>query len=122
MTNYERQETMFDEKLWWEEAEEESINFMDFPESSISKLFDEIERLEKTVPLDLRAAESALISMVQQYCYRPLDVNREPAVNVYQHDFMSAGEEAFAYLVEHGLAQWTDDGKHSIVLTEGGEE
>ena len=63
-----------------------------------------------------RQAESALISMVQQYCYRPLDINKEPAINVYQHDFMSAGEEAFRYLVEHGLAQWTDERKHSITM------
>jgi len=36
----------YDIEKWNEDAEEESCNFMDYPESSISKLFDEIERLE----------------------------------------------------------------------------
>lgn len=36
----------FDIEKWNEKAEEESCNFMDYPESSIFKLFDEIERLE----------------------------------------------------------------------------
>lgn len=39
----------FDIKKWNEEAEEESCRWMDYPESSISKLFDEIEKLESIV-------------------------------------------------------------------------
>ena len=62
--------------------------------------------------------ESALISMVQQYCYRPIDSNNEPAVDIYQHDFMSAGEEAFAYLVKYSLGRWTNEHKDSIVFVE----
>ena len=52
----------FDIKKWHEEAEEESCRFMDYPESSISKLFDEIERLEKVLEqiilLDLKPYEN----------------------------------------------------------------
>mgnify|MGYP001218863419 CR=1 FL=1 len=64
----------------------------------------------------LHIAELALISMVQQYCYLPLDADGDPAEEVYRHDFMSAGEEAFEYLVEHGLAQWTDESHLAIKL------
>lgn len=81
-------------------------------------LFDEYEKANTRAA----AAESALISMVQQYCYRPLDADGEPAEEIYQHDFMSAGEEAFAYLVEHGLARWTDDRHYAIELVEGGKK
>ena len=73
---------------------------------------DEIARLTAA----LEEANSALISMVYQYCYRPLDANKEPAIDIYQHDFMSAGEEAFAYLVEHGLAKWTDESHYAILI------
>lgn len=66
-------------------------------------------------------AEEALISMVRQYCYRSLDTDKEPAVDIYQHDFMSAGEEAFDYLVSRGLARWTDD-RHYAIKFERGEE
>lgn len=47
-----------------------------------------------------KAAESALISMVQQYCRYYEDDD------LYGHDFMSAGEEAFAYLIAHHLAYY----------------
>ena len=104
------------------------------------KLYDEAVRLQKRVDTledyiadycaptisdkykDIDACESALISMVQQYLYRPLDpTTNEPADNIYQHDFMSAGEEAFAYLVEHGLAEWTDDRYWAIRMKESEE-
>jgi len=64
---------------------------------------------------ELYAYQSALKSMVNQYLYRPLDLKtREPCEDVYQHDFMSAGEEACDYLVRYGLAVWTDDDKYAI--------
>jgi len=67
----------------------------------------------------LSECESALISMVQQYLYRPLDLKtKEPSENVYQHDFMSAGEEACAYLIKNNLAKWTDKDHYAIVLME----
>ena len=73
----------------------------------------------KRVSLRLSECESALKSMVQQYCYRPLDSKtKEPCEEVYQHDFMSAGEEAFRYLVENHLAEWTDGDKYAIGFTE----
>jgi hypothetical protein len=84
-----------------------------------AKGIDEIERLRAGIEraeARAEAAESALISMVNQYCYRPLDANKEPSVDIYQHDFMSAGEEAFAYLVEHGLAKWTDESHYAILI------
>jgi len=52
----------FDIKKWHKKAEEESCRFMDYPESSISQLFDEIERLEKVLEqiilLDLKPYEN----------------------------------------------------------------
>ena len=73
----------------------------------------------KRVSLRLSDCESALKSMVQQYCYRPLDAKtKEPCEAVYQHDFMSAGEEACRYMVENHLAEWTDEDKYAIRFTE----
>jgi len=80
------------------------------------------EKLIAELKAKITTCESALISMVQQYLYRPLDpTTNEPADNIYQHDFMSAGEEAFAYLVEHGLAEWTDDRHWAIRMKESEE-
>ena len=61
--------------------------------------------------------ESALISMVQQYLYRPLDRYGELTDNIYQRD-QNAGEEAFHYLVERGLAVWIDDDHYAIRLVD----
>lgn len=47
----------FDIEKWNEEAEEESCRWMDYPESSVSKLFDEIERLEKEVEILKKKSE-----------------------------------------------------------------
>lgn len=58
---------------------------------------------------NLLACESALISMVKQYCYRP-KYQEDGKPEVYSHDFISAGEEAFRYLVENGLAEYTENG------------
>lgn len=69
------------------------------------------------------ACESALLSMVYQYLYRPLDPRtNEPANNLYQHDFMSAGEEACYYLVTNGLAEWVDDDSWAIRMKESEAE
>ena len=77
----------------------------------------------KRVSLRLSECESALKSMVQQYCYRPLDAKtKEPCEAVYQHDFMSAGEEACDYLVRYKLAEWTDEDKYAIGLVQRGQE
>ena len=77
----------------------------------------------KRVSLRLSECESALISMVQQYLYRPLDLKtKEPCEAVYQHDFMSAGEEACAYLVRYKLAEWTDEDKYAIGLVQRSQE
>lgn len=72
---------------------------------------------ETQADLEIRLSEcqSALISMVQQYLYRPLDQKtKEPCEAVYQHDFMSSGEEACDYLVRYELAEWTDEYKYAI--------
>lgn len=54
----------------------------------------------------LKACESALISMVNQFFHRE--------DNILYHSFMSAEEEASEYLVEHGIARWADENKNSI--------
>ena len=61
----------------------------------------------------LQACESALIAMVKQYCFRP-NYEEDGKPEVYSHDFMSAGEEAFRYLVENGLAEYTENGMDII--------
>ncbi len=66
----------------------------------------------------LGECESALISMVQQYC----DEREYDGATIYGHRFMSAGEEAFAYLVGRGLAKWIDDRHWAIMFVKGGEE
>lgn len=57
----------------------------------------------------LQACESALIAMVKQYCYRP-KLQEDGKPEVFSHDFMLAGEEAFLYLVVNGLAEYTENG------------
>ena len=54
--------------------------------------------------------------MVQQYLYRPMDRHGEPTDNIYQHDFMSAGEEAFRYLVERGLDELPSFGEAPVAV------
>ena len=89
----------------------------DFEKLYISRAaYDELNAKVAALTAALEEANSALISMVYQYCYRPLDANKEPAIDIYQHDFMSAGEEAFAYLVEHGVAKWTDESHYAILI------
>jgi len=61
----------------------------------------------------LQTCESALIAMVKQYCFRPKH-QEDGKPEVYCHDFMSAGEEAFRYLVENGLAEYVDNGMDII--------
>jgi len=48
--------------------------------------------------------EDYLKSMVEQYCRHSSGENR------YCHDFMSAGECTFEYLVARGLAEYTENG------------
>ncbi len=57
----------------------------------------------------LQACESALVGMVKQYCFRQ-KYQEDGNPEVYCHDFMSACEEAFRYLVENGLAEYTENG------------
>lgn len=56
----------------------------------------------------LISCQSALISMVNQFFYS------EAGENVFRHSYMSAEEEAAEYLVEHGIASWTDERKSAI--------
>jgi len=48
--------------------------------------------------------EDNLKSMVEQYCRYNQEENR------FGHDFMSAGECTFEYLVARGLAEYTENG------------
>ena len=55
----------------------------------------------------LAACEASLVGMVQQYCGYWDDINPDAT---YHHDFVSAGENAFAYLLEHNLATLAENG------------
>ncbi len=88
----------------------EDTNVQDF-----MRLVDIFKSRAERAEEELCACQSALKSMVNQYLYRPLDLKtKEPCEDVYQHDFMSAGEEACDYLVRYGLAVWTDGDKYAI--------
>jgi septal ring factor EnvC (AmiA/AmiB activator) len=54
--------------------------------------------------IDLAEANENLLAMVNQYCARTVRKTGTP--ETYSHDFMSTGEAAFEYLVDHGLAMW----------------
>jgi hypothetical protein len=60
-----------------------------------------IDQLRK----DLVECQELLVEMVNQYCRNHSD---EPTT--YSHDFMSTGEAVFDYLVNHGLADWAENG------------
>ena len=72
------------------------------------------EALMKNIELRARlnACESALASMVRQFFYSPENGN------VFSHAFMSAEEEAAAYLVGFGIAFWSDEGHSAICFKE----
>lgn len=55
----------------------------------------------------LVACEASLVGMVQQYCGYRDDINPDAT---YHHDFMSAGENAFRYLLAHHIATLADNG------------
>ena len=52
----------------------------------------------------LDECEENLIEMVEQYCRNNSEENE------FRHDFMSAGECTFEYLVKRGLAEYTENG------------
>ena len=58
----------------------------------------------------LKDCEHCLLLMVQQYCS---DGN-----GICSHDFMTAGEESFEYLVKNGLATWCSDGINIVLRAE----
>ena len=64
--------------------------------------------IEDALNARIAECESALISMVQQFFYN------KDGEDAFRHAFMSAEEEAATYLVEHGIACWTDDYKSAI--------
>ena len=64
--------------------------------------------IEDALTARIAECESALISMVQQFFYN------KDGEDEFRHAFMSAEEEAATYLVEHGIACWTDDYKSAI--------
>lgn len=55
----------------------------------------------------LDEANENLLSMVNQYCSRTVRPDGTPVC--YSHFFMSTGEAAFEYLVDHGLAKWCEN-------------
>jgi hypothetical protein len=87
----------------------------------VNDLWREVQRLQqeaevhkgaKEVIDDLKAqldeAHENLVSMVGQYCVRTVKKTGMP--DTYTHMFMSTGEQAFEYLVDHGLAKWCENG------------
>ncbi len=79
------------------------------------KILTEIKSELAAATARAKTCEDALISMVQQYCRYSDEEDK------YSHDFMSASEEAFSYLVGNGLARWTDDRHAFIEFPKGGE-
>lgn len=53
-------------------------------------------------------AISLLLDMVNQYCAKTVRESNTP--QSYSHDFMSTGEDVFEFLVDHGLAEWCENG------------
>jgi len=75
--------------------------------NELTSLHTRIAELEaETVSLHhvISECEDYLKSMVEQYCRHSSGENR------YCHDFMSAGECTFEYLVARGLAEYTENG------------
>lgn len=64
----------------------------------------------------LEECEENLVGMVEQYCRYNSDANR------FGHDFMSAGESTFEYLVKHGLAEYTENGVDIKLIPQPPEE
>jgi len=96
-------------------SKENKLGFVSFTDELLELALEEIEQLQNKIS----ECESALLSMVTQYLYTPLSPKTlEPMENTYTHDFMSAGEEVFAYLVEHGLAEWSNDRHWAIRMKE----
>ena len=58
----------------------------------------------------LADCEDNLKSMVEQYCRGHNFSQNDPSKYEYAHEFMSAGECTFEYLVKHGLAEWAENG------------
>jgi len=54
--------------------------------------------------------EDNLKSMVEQYCRGHNFNQNDPSKYEYAHEFMSAGECTFEYLVARGLAEYTENG------------
>ena len=75
-------------------------NNEDFLDSRIAELEAETVSLHHVIS----ECEDYLKSMVEQYCRHSSGENR------YCHDFMSAGECTFEYLVARGLAEYTENG------------
>lgn len=74
-------------------------------------LANQAEKYEKQLArlrTELDEIREHLLSMINQYCCRTVKKTGMP--DTYSHDFMSAGECAFEYLVSHGLAKWCKNG------------
>lgn len=84
----------------------------------ISKVVNEPSEFDCSVTensiLETRLAdcESALKSMVEQYCYDGEILGKL----YYCHDFMSAGENAFWYLVKYDLAEYVAGKKSKLTF------
>jgi hypothetical protein len=94
----------------WQNIEAMKKRISDLVESDASLTRTEnnlrtISENTKILTEQLKRCESALASMVNQYC-RIYDSGK----GEYSHDFMSAGEEAFEYLVNKGLAEYCGNG------------
>lgn len=69
-------------------------------------IFDQEECATLRTSLD--NAQDLLLDMVNQYCANTVRKSGMP--ETYSHSFMSTGEEVFAYLVDHRLAKWCENG------------
>ena len=95
------------------------------PGIALKDAIGEIERLEKVYRMAVTETVNAtqeimslkhvvsecednLKSMVEQYCRNAPFIDGTP--DTFSHDFMSAGECTFEYLVARGLAEYIENG------------
>ena len=63
-----------------------------------------------TLRARLAECEDNLKSMVEQYCRGHNFNQNDPSKYEYAHEFMSAGECTFEYLVKYGFAEYLENG------------
>jgi len=87
-------------------AEEQSKKFSATHKYMLKYKEENEQMIQEIISLKhvISECEDNLKSMVEQYC------RHNEYENVFGHDFMSAGECTFEYLVARGIAEYTENG------------